>query len=172
MKLAYLSCFFLLTILSTSSFGQSFEVPSNYTLNVAEDYKIYEKEIIAAAKWLKETPLDEQLDKRKDVSAFVMQWVNGSPTVNVELNSIIMDFEKKNNGMLILYMASCARYVLENSYSKDMRAKQKYSLNEMVEVYKSGKGIKKDKKMDKLVKSQEEGKMDEWLSDNLKVNYN
>ena len=170
MKLAYLSCFFWLTILSMSSLGQTFEVPSQYTLKTAEDYKTYEKDIIAAAKWLKETAFDEQTDKRAEVSAFVMQWVNGSPTVNVELTPIIMDFEKKNKGMLILYMASCARFVLENSYSKDMRAKHKYSLSDLIAVYKTGKGISKDKKMEKLIKSQDEGKMDEWLSDNLKVN--
>jgi hypothetical protein len=29
---------------------------------------------------------------------------------------------------------------------------------------------KKDKKMEKLIKSDEEGKLDEWLAENLKVN--
>jgi len=40
----------------------------------------------------------------------------------------------------------------------------------MIGVYKSGKGIKKDKKMEKLIKSNEDDKLDEWLSENLKVN--
>lgn len=148
---------------------QTFEVPKNYELKVAADYTKYEKDIIAAAKWLKATPFNEQTEKRKEVSRFVVMWINGSPTVNVEINPTIMDFDKQNEGMLVLYMACCAKYVLENNYSKDMRAKHKAALHDMISVYKSGKGINKDKKMGKLIKSDEEGKLDEWLDENLKI---
>ena len=67
-------------------------------------------------------------------------------------------------------MASSARYVLENNYSKDMRSKHKAALHDMISVYKTGKGVKKDKKMDRLIKDEEEGKLDDWLSKNLKIN--
>ena len=161
------ACFFLSIIICSA---QDFEVPANYQLNAKEDYGKYEKDIIAAAKWLLTIPFNEQKEKRKEVASFVIKWVNGSPSVNVELNATIIDFEEKNPGMLPLYMAGSARYVLENNYSKDMRAKHKAALKGMIEVYKSGKGIKKDKKMEKLVKSDEDGKLDEWLAENLKVN--
>ena len=81
-----------------------------------------------------------------------MKWVNGSPTVNVELNQTILEFEEKNPGMLTIYMATSAKYVLENNYSKDMRAKHAAALRAMMAVYKSGTGVKKDKKMEKLIK--------------------
>lgn len=152
-----------------SAYCQNFEVPQNYQFKEAADYAKYEKDIIAAAKWLVETPLNEQSEKRREVSAFVVGWINGSPTVNVELNPTIFDFDKKNSGMMVIYMASCARYVLENNYSKDMRAKQKAALHDMISVYKSGKGIKKDRKMEKLMKSEQQGQLDEWLAENLKV---
>jgi hypothetical protein len=122
--------FFLTTICNS----QDYSVPVNYQLNSKDDYTKFEKHIIEAAKWLVATPFNEQVDKRKEVSAFVMQWINGSPTVNVEINSIILDFEKKNAGMLIIYMASSARYVLENNYSTDMRAKHKAALHDMIKV--------------------------------------
>ena len=70
--------------------------------------------------------------------------------------------------MFILYMACCAEYVLENNYSKDKQAKWKAALHDMIIVYKSGKGIKKDKKIEKLIKSDEEGKIDEWITENFK----
>ena len=153
----------------TKSFSQDFSVPKDYTLKVAEDYVKYEKDIIAAANWLKSVPLNEQEEKRKEVSAFVLNWVNGSPTVNVELNENIFDFEKKNPGMMIIYMASSAKFVLENNYSKDMRAKHKAALKDMIAVYKTGAGIKKDKKMEKLIKNDEAGELDNWLAENLKI---
>src|SRR5687767_12459879 len=100
--------FFLSTILNAPALnGQNFEVPENYYFNSKEDYARYEKDIVAAAKWLHVTPFNEQKEKRKEVSAFVVKWINGSPTVNVEINPTIMDFEEKKPGMLDLYMAGC-----------------------------------------------------------------
>ena len=151
------------------SSAQEFNVPTDYQFNSKEDYAKYEKDIIDAANWLLATPLNEQLNKRKEVSAFVVKWINGSPTVNVELNPTIMGFEKKNNGMLVLFMASCAKFVLENNYSTDMRAKHRAALRDLIKVYKQGKGIEKDKKMEKLIKSDEKGKIDQWLAENLKI---
>jgi hypothetical protein len=172
MKLLSLVLISFMIFFSPKLYSQAFEVPLSYELKIAADYARYEKDIIAAAKWLKKMPFDMQIEKRRLVSKFVVEWVNGSPTVNVEITPVIMDFEKKNKGMLVLYMACCAQYVLENNYSKDMRAKHKAALRDMMLVYKSGNEMSKDKKMDKLIKLDEEGKIDEWLEENLKINSN
>ncbi|MBL0357721.1 MAG: hypothetical protein IPP72_12930 [Chitinophagaceae bacterium] len=74
---------------------QDFNVPKDYTPKVAADYIKYEKDMIAAATWLKATALNEQEEKHKEVAAFVMSWIGGSPTVKVEINETIMDFEKR-----------------------------------------------------------------------------
>lgn len=165
----FISFLVALTFTTTNGYSQDGVVPANYQLNTKEDYAKFEADIITAAKWLLATPLNEQSDKREQVSSFVVKWISGSPTVNVEINPTIMDFEKKNPGILVLYMAASAKYVLENNYSKDMRAKHRAALRDMISVYKSGKGIHKDKKMDKLAKSDEEGKLDEWIAVNLKI---
>lgn len=162
----------LLLLLLASAAGleaQTFQCPKNYELKVKEDYAKYEKDIIEAAKWLVKTPLDEDREKRAEVSAFVVKWVNGSPNVNVELNETILNFEKANPGMLVIYMACSARYVLENNDAKDMKAKHKFALHEMMTVYRSGVGIRKDKNMDKLIKADAQGKLDQWLEKNLKI---
>lgn len=168
MKIAVLS-YILVLIFGNNVFCQEFNVPNDVQLNAKEDYSKYEKDIVEVAKWLIATPLNEQSDKRKEVSAFVTTWINGSPNVNVEINPTIMDFEAKNPGMLVLYMAGSTKYVLENNYSNDMRGKHKSALHDMISVYKSGKGIQKDKKMERLIKSDDQGKLDEWLADNLKI---
>lgn len=158
-----------LGIFCNTLYSQSFQVPENYVLKVAADYSKYEQAVIAGARWLKETPFNEQEEKRKAVTKFLISWINGSPTVDVELNETIIDFDKKNEGMLAIFMSACARYVLENNYSKDMRAKHRAALRDVIAVYKSGSGIKKDKKIEKLIKSEEAGKLDEWLEENLKI---
>ncbi len=160
----------LLLFLSINLNAQDFEVPKGYELKSIADYAKYEKDIIEAAIWLKETPLKEQEDKRKEVSAFVIAWINGSPTVNVEITPAIMDFENRNPGMMILYMAGCARFVLENNYSKNVRAKHKAALQDMVWVYRAGYGIKNDKKMERLAKFDDENRIEEWIDVNMKTN--
>ncbi|MGZ3922963.1 MAG: hypothetical protein ACXVBJ_04300 [Flavisolibacter sp.] len=163
--------FFILPALISfaTALAQDYTVPTNYALGSKDDYARYEKDIIDASKWLVATPLNEQREKRLEVAQFVFKWVNGSPTVSVEITPAILDFEKKNPGMLIIFMASCARYVLENNYSSDMNAKHKAALHEMVTVYKSGIGIEKDKKMEKLSKADEQGRLEEWIGNNMKV---
>jgi len=167
MKITHLLLIGGLALGTAHTYAQDFECPKNYSLVAAEDYTKYEKDVIAAANWLRSTPLNEQIQKRKEVSAFVVKWIDGSPTVNVEITPVIMDFEQKNPGMLVIYMSASARFVLENKYSKDARGKYKSALMDMISVYKSGKGITKDKAMEKLIKSMDEGKMDEWLKENL-----
>lgn len=160
-----LVCFLLLAAKMLTA--QTFEVPKNVVLKTKDDYAKYEKDMINASIWLRDTPLNEQEAKRKEVSQFVILWLTGSPTVDVELNTPVLDFEKKNSGMMVIYMASSARYSLENNYSKDKTAKNRAALLDMIAVYKSDKGISKDKKMDKLVKMESEGKLDEWIKENM-----
>lgn len=160
-----LVCFLLLAAKMLTA--QSFDVPKNVVLKDKDDYAKYEKDIINAAIWLRDTPLNEQEAKRKEVSQFVILWLTGSPTVDVELGTAVLDFEKKNTGMMVVFMAASARYSLENNYSKDKTAKNRAALLDLITVYKSGKGISKDKKMDKLVKMEAEGKLDEWIKENM-----
>ncbi|MBI5372102.1 MAG: hypothetical protein HZA79_08760 [Sphingobacteriales bacterium] len=169
MKLLRLIPLFSLLFILVKAEAQEFTVPKDVTLNVAEDYARYEKDIIAAANWLKTVPLNEQPEKHKEVYAFVLKWIIGSPTVSVSLNATIADFEKKNDGLMLIYMAGCAKYVLENNYSKDRLAKERAALRDIIAVYKAGQGIKKDKKMEQLVKSEEAGELDAWIAENLKI---
>lgn len=158
----------LLFVCNLPVFSQSFEVPE-YRLDKKEDYAKYEKDIIAASKWLFSHSMSKETIKRKQVAKFVAEWVMGSPTVDVELNKVIMDFEEKNPGMLVLFMAGCSQYVLENNYSKDMRAKHRFALRAMAEYYKGDNSTEKDKKMEKLVKQIDAGKLDEWIEENLPI---
>lgn len=157
----------ILLFFSLIAFTQNFKVPQNVEYKTAKDYEKYEKDIIAASKWLVATPLDEQEKKRQEVSAFVFQWVSGSPTVSITLHGAIADLSKKNSGMMFIYIASYCRYILENNYSTDILAAKKAAIDDMIKVYESGKGVNKDKKMLKLIKAKNDGKLDQWIAKNL-----
>jgi hypothetical protein len=168
MKLFSLVAVAVSLFVSFQAIAQDFTVPVDYKLVAKEDYAPYEKDVVAASKWLQATPLNEQEAKRKETSAFVIQWISGSPTVNVTIYSIIMDLEKKNPGMLVIYMAAAAQYVLETKDRENNKAQEKFALELMSKVYASNKTVSKDKKMEKLTKSIADGRLDEWMKDNLK----
>ncbi len=165
MKKLWVLSFFLLSGLLLAA--QDFEVPVGYSFKNKDDYARYEKDIIAASNWLFATKADKEEQKRKLVSKFVAEWVLGSPTVNAELSETIMDFEKTNPGMMALYFAACAEFVLENNYSPDIRAKHRFAMNALANFYRENRSLNKDKKMKELISEAKNGRLDEWIITNI-----
>ena len=93
-------------------FGQTFEVPANYTFGTRADYARYEPEVIRAVNWLEATPLHQQADKRKEVNAFLFKYIEGSPSVSIELHSFVLELNKKNPDLLMVFMAGWAKHKL------------------------------------------------------------
>lgn len=139
-----------------------FEVPQNLELKTEADYARYEADVIKAAKWLEETDLDKEEEKREKVSAFVVTWLTGSPKVAITLNPGLVNHIRGNLGLLSIYMASYARYCLEHTGALEKDAKR-FALESIAKVYQKKIGIKKDKLMEKLAKAIAEGKLEEYV---------
>lgn len=160
----------LLTISAYTTFSQnsSFNPPKNPVLKTADDYAGYEQDMINAAKWLEETDLDKEQTKRKDASRFVLAWISGSPSVTVSLYTVIIDLTKDNPDLLDLYFASYAAYALQHKDDKESLGANRAALQSMIKVYQKGLSIKKSKAMLKLIKMNNEGKIDEYIKKEFK----
>ena len=79
MKLILLTSVFATINFATLNGQTKFEVPQNVELKSKEDYSKDETTIIDAAKWLEETDLNKETEKRQQVNSFVIQWISGSP---------------------------------------------------------------------------------------------
>lgn len=160
-----LTCMFTFNTVTLAQ--TKFTVPANYQLVVKEDYAKYEADIITASKWLEETALDQDEDKRKEVSSFVMKWIIGSPTVTIDLSDKISKIYGKNAQLLINYMAAYSAYWLQNKSSATKPAATKAGLISMMNVYKKDINIKKSKEMEKLIKLTEDGNLDKYIAENF-----
>jgi len=160
----------LLTMSTYYAFSQnsSFNPPKNPVLKTADDYAGYEQDIINAAKWLEETDLDKEQTKRKDASRFVLAWISGSPSVTVNLYPVIMDLIKDNPDLLDVYFASYAAYAHQHKDYNESLAANRAALQSMIKVYQKGIAIKKNKAMLKLIKMNDEGKIDEYIKKEFK----
>lgn len=144
-----------------------FEVPQNVELNVKEDYAKYEPAIVEATNWLEATDLDKEIEKRKQVNSFAMQWVLGCPTINIELTEQLGKIYGKNDQLLLLYMLGYSREFIENKTIATKFSATKAGLTSIMNVYKKGLGIIKNKEMDRLIKLTEKNKLDEYIQKNF-----
>ena len=165
-RILMISILFLACI---SLHAQEFVVPKNYVLKRASDFKKYEADVIACINWLENTPLNEEVKKRKEANAFFLEWIVGNKSVSISIDAdILSKYTDKNSDFLTFFMGGWTRYSLENNYSKDKQQGYYEGLKSIVNIYKKGIGVKKDEDVDELVEMYENGELEEWIKDNVK----
>lgn len=145
--------------------GQSFQVPQNYSLVKKADYAKYEKDVIACVNWLENTPVNQQAEKRKEANRFLLMWVTGSPNVDIALSQKITSFSK-NPDLVMIFLGGWTQFDLEHpDQSKDEVAGNLAGIRSVIKVYQAnlGKGIMKDKDVQKMIKLEKKGKLEEWV---------
>jgi len=159
------------TILSLQSmFSQEFNIPTNVKLETAEDYKTQESNILECINWLENTPVSQDSEKRIMANAFLMQWATGTPTVTIGIQSFQLDLTKKNADLLIIFMGGWIKHAIENPDKKDnVEASNLAGITSIIKVYTANKGdgIKKDKRIEKLIKMNEI-ELQQWVAEKLK----
>jgi hypothetical protein len=112
--------------------------------------------------------LDKETDKRKEVNSFVLQWISGSSTINIDINEKLSKIYGKNAQLLGVYLASYARNFLENKNTATKFSATKAGLISMMNVYRKGIDISKSKEMVKLIELTNENKLDDYINENFK----
>ncbi len=158
-KIKMLIC---LLFVSTNLLAQNVGIPSDLKLENAEDYKKTEQLVLNSTEWLLKTPLSENPNKRKDINAFLMKWMSGSPTVSIELVSGIVPLDCAD--CLMSFMSGWTKYSLENDYSKDKVECAVAGAENSIEFYKKNKSeLGKNSDMEKLMKQQKKGKLKKYI---------
>ena len=157
---------FLLSTLVINA--QNFEVPADLPTN-KEEFVKSEKDLIAASKWLENTAIGTDMEKRQDVNAWVLAWIINSPTVTIEVYSSFVKLFDKNPHLNAVWMAGYARYVLENSYSTDKVKAHTEGLKAVINCYNLGGDLKKDKALNKIIEANKEGKLEDWVIEAVKA---
>ena len=150
--------------------AQEFAVPQNYTLEKPEDYVKYEADVLKCIDYLESIPLDDESAKTRDANAFLLKWITGSPEVAIELNTYIVELCDKNKEFIMLFMGGWTRYALQNPDSVNSLKGNIAGLESIIKVYEQGQGVRRDKKVEKIIKLQEEGELEDWVKDQIKKN--
>lgn len=153
-------------LFSTSIFAQTvdWEILENVELEEAEDYVKIEPQILELINWLGNHSINHS--DRQKANAHFVKWISGSASVTIELYPYALDYNKKNTDFMILFMAGWSKYVLENPKKKKDKIEGSLAgINFFLDFYEKGKdfGVKKDRKVAKLLKKRAAGKLKEFV---------
>jgi hypothetical protein len=159
---------FVFTVIITGLSAQDFNIPENYVLKGPADYARYEPDIIKCANWLLITPLNEQVSKRKEANAFLMQWLTGAPNVSVDIKTEIVTFMQPNADLLMIFMGGWVKYALENKDYKNKFQGNLKGIESVIAFYqKNINYLKKDKNVEKYIKMKDKGTLEDYITKNI-----
>ncbi|MBN2612624.1 MAG: hypothetical protein JXB00_13800 [Bacteroidales bacterium] len=165
MKKVFLMLIFTATL--SLLYAQDFEPPENYKLEKAEDYTLYEKDVINCIHWMMKTPLNENTDKRKVANAFLLKWLTGSPNVHLAIKQEIVTFIGSSPELLIIFMGGWAKYSLESGDFDNMVAGNLAGIESVIEFYTKNEAyLNKDKNVLKYIKMKEKGTLKSYIEKN------
>jgi hypothetical protein len=153
-------------LLSNHVLGQAFEVPTNYTFQTKEDYAKYDQQVIQAVNWLESTPLNQEVNQREQVNIFLMKYLEGSPTISIELREFVLGLTQKNPNLLMGFMGGWAKYQLENPTVTDKLKLNIAGIKMLIKIYQLG-GAAKDKSVEKLSKLTSQQELEDWVKSKL-----
>ena len=143
--------------------AQTFHVPENYTLKEKADYGKYEDDVIKGIDWLQDTPWPLEEQKRMETNAFLMKWIQGSPTVSIEINNSVAKMTEKNPQLLMTFMGGYTKYALQNKTALDKNKANQAGVKAVIDKYVVETDHKNNSLLNKLTKIDKDGKLADWM---------
>ncbi len=158
----------ILLLAQINLFSQSFEVPENYEFKTADDYAPYEQEVINCVNWMLSTPMDEQGEKGKSASAFLLKWLVGSPDVIINVNGKIVNFSKNAPELTLIFMGGWAKYSLESRKFDDEEGGNLAGIESVITFYNKNRHIIPEiKEIEKYIKMKDNGTLKKFIKKNV-----
>lgn len=152
----------LLFFIGKALLAQEVDIPNGLKLQNTEDYEKTEQLVVDCTDWLLKTPISENPEKRKEINAFLMKWMSGSPTVSIELVPGIVPLGCEE--CLMSFMSGWAKYSLENDYSKNKVDGALAGAENAIEFYRKNKSeLGQSPDMEKLQKKKNKGKLKKYI---------
>ena len=153
---------------STGLISQDFEVPSNYKLESAGDFALYEKDIINCVNWMINTPLVDQGAKRTDASIFLVEWLKGNPYITIKPSKEIATFMNSSPNLVLIFMGGWARYAIEKHDFKNKLAGNIAGIETVIDFYTlNRKDLGRDKYVEKYIKMKENETLEDYVQKKL-----
>jgi hypothetical protein len=164
-KFLFLSA--LVSLFTVISNAQDFEVPKNIP-STKKEFANSKNDLVGTTKWLENTAIDTNSQKRQLMNAWVLAWATNSPTVTIELTSILADLFENNAHLMMVYIGGYSRYCVENNTDDKVKATMA-AIRSSINCYKLGGHVVEHAAFTKVVQLDKEGKLEEWAVQAVKT---
>lgn len=155
-----------LLFFSTTLYCSSQELPNlkSIKLNKNSQFKGTEPLVLKVVAYLFETPIDKNNEARREAGQFLIKWMNGTPQYVFLLEEKDTDFFNTDADLMLIYMASFAKFSLENPSQQDQRNKVLGAM-QMALPYLNKQENKKSwsKELWQLNDANQKGKLEQYL---------
>ncbi len=158
--------------LGYSSYAQSIQVPPDVTYEVGDDYALFEEDILKISNWMINGKVNDEFNKSwKDASAFLMKWIEGSPTVYIMVQQEFASYVEKQPALLMVFMAGWTKYSLENKVIYDNVGGNLAALDAVMTFYQNNKKILgEDKEIEKFIKMKSKKQLEAYVKKHAVAN--
>ncbi len=151
-----------LLFIGMNSVAQDLDIPQNLELKTEADYKKLEPLVLQSIDWLQNEPMEKNEAKRKEVNAFLVQWMSGTPSVSIGIVADLVPLECAD--CMVAFMCGWTKYSLENNYSKDNLQCAQRGVERTIAFYKKNKkALGKNKEVENLISLQKKGKLKAFI---------
>jgi len=168
-KLLFVSTFAFCGI---SLFAIENQTPQNQNFEKSEDNTLSEQDVINAINWLSATPIDQDVEKRKDVYAVLLVWMINSTDVKIVVGQEVVNF-LPNPDLLMAFMGGWTKYSLETRDFSSLLKNNIAGIENVILVYnKNKKTLGRNKNIEKYIKHQSKGTLEKEIKKRLNKQLN
>lgn len=159
MKNIYLILFFICSIGFAQ--GQQYKIP-DIDWKDSTQYAQFTDIVLNNINWAYQTPMTTLKNTRKEVNSFLIQWIGGTPTMNITLNADVI--KCNNHDLVAIFTFGWAKYALENN-DNDVINGCLYGIDYMLSFYENNAPFfGKNKQINKLKKWKNKGVLQQRMT--------
>ena len=158
---------FTLCLVTAGLSAQELSLPE-VTYVTPSDYLDQQAKVTEAIDYLQHSPANVDQELRERAAAFIITWLEGTPTVTVDLGPIVTPFMSYGES-LIIFLGGYTKYTLQAGEHPDPLLANLAGTERVIEYYAANRSIFGDhKELDKLVRQEEKGRLRDWVARELK----
>ena len=145
-------------------------LPEKHEWKTARDYKRDEELVLRTLQWLNKTPLNEEPLNRSKANLFVMEWICGSPSINISVETTALPFYDEYPDLIFPYIHGIAQCKLTKNPSCNEQKAIINGFNNVAFMIRSDASMKKSKSLQPLIKAYKKGKMEDYVGSLMNKN--
>lgn len=143
------------------------EIPKQYAWNSSEEYLADQPRVKEVLKWLCNEPLGFEIQKRSLANAYAMEWITGTPSLRLEVNSEAFLFIDQHPELLFSLIQGMAYYAIGHPDEKDLTKLHTEALEVVAQHAEQSEVLSKDGDLKKLIRANRKKQLKAYYQDSI-----